>query len=230
MTRPLLTFILASLFFNSSNYAQTELVVPNENELKDDSSFVNGSLGLLRIDTYDQYEWIIFNIDNTIFTSFNFTQQESRTYYDNLNSIVNHFEMFAYKPDYNILIFKSDLNNSDYVVTTKKGEKKFIPIGDVNYKFYTWAEFLLSDRYLSIQDTYTDVEDTPLKFHESPNENSEFVQFEQPGEFLIKAVEVRNDWIRIKREPLVNDTLTPYFGWTKWKEKNKLIIDFWLLL
>jgi len=231
MTRLSLIFIIASLFLGSSTYAQTEREILNENsESKDDSSFVNGSSGLLFIDTYAKNEWIIKNTDNSVFASFNFTQKESRTYYDQLNAVVSPFELFAYKPDYNLLVFKCNLTSSDYLVTTKKGENKFITRENKNYKFYTWAEFLLSDRYLSIQDTYNDFEDTPVKFHKSPNDSSEFVQFEQPGEFLIKAVEVRNDWIRVKRESLVDDNLKPYFGWTKWKENDKLIIDFWFLL
>jgi hypothetical protein len=70
-----------------------------------------------------------------------------------------------------------------------------------------------------------------VKFHESPNDSAKFVQFEKTKEiFLLNAIELQNDWIKVKRESLDSDTLKPYFGWTKWKEKDRLIVDFWFLL
>lgn len=123
------------------------------------------------------------------------------------------------------------MTNSDYLITTKQGETKLITRKSENYKFYTWAEFLLSDRYVSIQDNYNNFENTPLKFYKYPSDTSTFIQFEQPeGLFDLEAVEISNEWIKIKKESMETDTIKPFFGWTKWKDKGRLIIDFWFLL
>ena len=192
---------------------QVETVKAKQTQFEDDSAFVNGSIGLLFIDVFSENEWIIKNDDNSMFASFDFSQEESQSYYEQLDSVVSHFEMFAYKPDYNLIILQCNLSGSDYVVTTRQGESKLITKGNDNYKFLTWAEFLLSDKYLSLTETYTNFEDTPVKFHESPNDSAEFVQFEKTKEiFLLNAIELQNDWIKVKRESLDSDTLKPYFS------------------
>lgn len=95
----------------SSNQVNTkklnEKVEIKKSEFIDDSSIVNGSIGLLCIDTYSKSEWIIKNLDNTIFKSFDFSQPESKNYYKLLDSIINNFELFVYKPDYDIIFFNA---------------------------------------------------------------------------------------------------------------------------
>ena len=252
MKRLLFILIVISLFSCSDGKTQTESSEKLESKINskkvesvtsrervetkhttfiDDSSIVNGSLGLLFVDTYAKNDWIVKNLDGSTFSSFNFSQEESKSYYDKLASIANNFKLFVYKPDYNLLVIQCNLTENDYVIVTKEGESKLITRANENYKFYTWAEFLISDRYVSIKENYNNIEETPIKFYQDSNEKASFSQFEQQDEmFMLKGVEVLYDWVKIKRESLDSDTKKPFYGWTKWREKDKLLIDFWFLL
>ena len=210
---------------------QDKKVEVKQIKLEDDSAFVNGSIGLLFIDVFSGSELIIKNEDNSIFASFDFSQEESQSFYDMLDSVVLDFKLFAYKPDYNLLAFQCNLTDSNYVINTISGESKLITRDNANYNFLTWAEFILSDRYVSLKGTYNDFYDTPLKFFELPNDTANYIQFERyMGLIFINALEIKNEWVKIVRECDDNDTIKPFIGWTKWKEKDKLSVDFWFLL
>ena len=203
----------------------------NEPKFKDDSILVNGFLGLLILENYTEYEWVIKNADSSLFKSFDFGQPESRLYYEQLDSIISDFDLFAYKPDYGLLTIPSNISSDNYEIRSKSGEIKLIPISNKNFKFYTWAEFLLSDNYVSIKNSrWTGFEDELLKFYAEPNDSSEFIQYESKSAYeFTSAVDINGNWIKIKRE-FDSDTLKPVYGWTKWIENEKLLIDFWFLL
>ena len=203
----------------------------NEPKFKDDSILVNGFLGLLILENYTEYEWVIKNADSSLFKSFDFGQPESRLYYEQLDSIISDFDLFAYKPDYGLLTIPSNISSDNYEIRSKSGEIKLIPISNKNFKFYTWAEFLLSDNYVSIKNSrWTGFEDELLKFYAEPNDSSEFIQYESKSAYeFTSAVDINGNWIKIKRE-FDSDTLKPVYGWTKWSEDEKLLIDFWFLL
>lgn len=203
----------------------------NEPKFKDDSILVNGFLGLLILENYTEYEWVIKNADSSLFKSFDFGQPESRLYYEQLDSIISDFDLFAYKPDYGLLTIPSNISSDNYEIRSKSGEIKLIPISNKNFKFYTWAEFLLSDNYVSIKNgRWTGFEDELLKFYAEPNDSSEFIQYESKSAYeFTSAVDINGNWIKIKKE-FDSDTLKPVYGWTKWIEDEKLLIDFWFLL
>jgi hypothetical protein len=202
-----------------------------ETGFQDDSIHVNGFLGLLILKNYTEHEWVINNQDNSFFKSFNFGQPESRVYYEQLDSIVSAFDPFAYKPDYGLLIIPGNVRMPNYEVISKSGEIKLIPFSNKNFEFYTWAQFLLSDNYVSIKDSrWTGSEDELLKFYVEPNDSSDYVRYESKSSYeFTLAVDIKGDWIKIKRE-FDSDTLKPAYGWTKWNEGGKLLIDFWFLL
>ncbi|MCU4155846.1 hypothetical protein J1N10_07640 [Carboxylicivirga sp. A043] len=193
---------------------------------KDDSLVVDGSIGLIVLENYTTGKWIIKNEDNSMFESFDFEQEESQDYYNKLDSVTSHFDLFAYKPDYGLLIIKSNIDKDNYLIETRSYKTKLISKSNTNFKFYTWTEFLLSDQYVSISEHN-------LKFYDLPIDSSEFKIYEASNAnelFAISATEIKTDWIKIKRESLVNDTIKPNDGWTRWCKDGKLIIDFWFLL
>ena len=89
----------------------------------------------------------------------------------------------------------------------------------------------MSDNYVSIKNSrWTGFEDELLKFYAEPNDSSEFIQYESKSAYeFTSAVDINGNWIKIKRE-FDSDTLKPVYGWTKWSEDEKLLIDFWFLL
>lgn len=216
---------------NVDNKETKKEIVSDKKVMVDDSLTVNGVKGLLVYEDYPKGELKIKNKDGSIYTSFDFEMPESDEYYSELDSTLADFDLFTYHPDCGILMFQSNLGSDSYLIQTKSGEIKLIPKSNKHFKYYTWAEFLLSDKYLSIKER-TFNSDESLKYYSIPSDSLNYTTFEEVKNEIItiNAIQVENNWIQIKRESIDNDSLEPFYGWTKWTENNELIIDFWFLL
>jgi len=211
----------------NDSFVETEISKP---QINDDSLIVNDVLGLLLLSDFGKGKWIIRNQDKSVYKSFDFGQPESQTYYNKLDSVISDFDLFTYKPDYGLLTIPSNIGKNCYLIKTKNGNKKLIADSTNDFNFYTWAEFLLSDNYVSIKDYYLNTNEL-IKFHSLPSDTADFEKYKPTNDLsLTRAIEIDSNWIKIKREWIHNDTIAPKVGWTKWTDKGKLRIDFWFLM
>jgi hypothetical protein len=202
--------------------------ISKSDKIEDDSILLNGFLGLLKIDTYSENKLIIQNADQSNFCSVALGQPESQDYYNYLDSIIAPFDLYIYKPDYNLFIIKCNLTKDFYEIKTKSGELKLIS-RDLNYcLFQTWTEFILSDNYVTIAGKNFS---NSLKIFHEPTELSKRIGLEEDiDHFLLNAKSVKKDWVQINAESMDSDTIPSFSGWIKWRNEKELLIDFYFLM
>jgi len=192
----------------------------------DNRLIINGVVGLLNCENvYDSIK--IFNNDNSIFTRFTFKGEDTNEFYNYLDSIVEQFNIYFYKPDYAILIFPSNPKGNLFEIYLKNGNPKFIPKNDKIFKFYTWQEYLLSDAYLSIDDDALINSDHPIYEQKDTLSNTITFKRHENEIYFVKGIEIQENWLKVTCEYENGDKK---YGWTKWYEKNKLLLRFYYLL
>lgn len=194
--------------------------------VQDDSLYLNGTLGLLICkNVYDTIT--ILNRDNSIFTAFTFKGDESRLFYERLDSILRQFKLFAYKSDYALLIFPSNKTKVSFEIFFKNDITKYINLDTELFKFYTWQEFILSDEYISISDENS-------KFYEKADSFSNEIIFKRKQNeiYFIKGIQVVNDWLKVKAEyeNSEGNEMKYKYGWVKWRDSSNILLDFYFLL
>ena len=198
----------------------------DQKTFKDDSVKLNGFLGILRVYNYSAKKLIIQNPDNSIFKTIEFGP-ESEEYYKYLVSAVSQFDMYSFKPDYNLFIFNCNKIKDFYEIKTKDNRSKLISDSSEYCKFQTWTEFLMSDNYVSIGNLNNK---NDFDIFKNPNDSINLQGLNTNlDEYLVKAIGVSGDWINIQAESLKTDTIINA-GWIKWKDNDKLLISFYLLM
>ncbi|PLK44824.1 hypothetical protein [Emticicia sp. TH156] len=107
-----------------------------------------------------------------------------------------------------------------YQVSIGKGQAKFIRKSDKSVKFYTWTDFFLKYDYASLV-----IDKTKNPVREAPDFRSKKVGFIDYESDHISAIKIIGDWMKVK---VVSDCYNckDVYGWVKWKENGKIIINF----
>ena len=127
--------------------------------------------------------------------------------------------------DYSIFIFRYtniEGNWIEVVVNNETMNKKWIQkSGTLNVK--SWEKFLVENT--------TAIEPLiPTEIKAEPHADSKTIR-KSTKEDCFEAVEVKGDWIRLRTNGTLecNEHPTPIkSGWIKWREANKLMINFFL--
>jgi hypothetical protein len=152
---------------------------------------------------------------------------------------INFCSMF-FKPDYGIMHFACLENGKNsYKVLTGFSDQKFLP-KQKGYEFKTWEKYILESFGVRRK-----LEITPMQsLKESPNENSKDLEIPDEHE-LFCPMALKGDWIQVKYDCFYNLESNehegepchnyidkcdkPLTGWIKWKNKNDLLIDIFLM-
>lgn len=152
---------------------------------------------------------------------------------------INFCSVF-HKPDYGIMHFVCiEKSENFYRVLTGFSDQKFLPNRE-DYEFKSWEDYIL-DSY-GIRRALKFKETNFLKME--PLDNSQNITIPD-GHELFCPIEVKGDWVKVKYDCFYNTTDNPYegqlchdyidtcdketIGWLKWRNKNEITIDIFLL-
>ena len=113
-----------------------------------------------------------------------------------------------------------DSNRFKVIVNEDTGLKKHVKKADKNLEFETWEKHILKTFAIEFKE-----KENPLR--ETPNGKLKKVEFSKIEFF--RAVEIKDEWLKVKWdiEPNPNnDSKKTNFGWIKWKEDGKLLIEW----
>ncbi len=115
-----------------------------------------------------------------------------------------------FKPDYNIFYLTCLIENETYY-TINNGNKIYLNKDD--FEFYTWETFF---------ENTTGIGSIDWKLNPILNKpDGDIIDLDINDDFI--AVEKKGDWLKIRNNALNT-------GWIKWRFKNKLLIEVYLLI
>jgi hypothetical protein len=156
---------------------------------------------------------------------------------------INVCSMF-YKPDYGIMHFVC-LSQTDksYKVLTAFDELKYLPKNS-KYEFHPWNNYILQSfgvRRLTEEDGKLA---SGQSLRNKPSDDSKTITIPK-GYEMFCPMEIEGDWIKVKYDCFYNnednkhkvETCQNYItkcdntltGWLKWRNKNELLIDIFLM-
>ena len=179
---------------------------------------MTNSIGVVTIsDDYDNSDHIIelLNDDGSVWNSINLYNEMT---------LIEDFDIIAFKPDYFIFKIKCKEKNRDFyrvVVNEETGLTKRLSISS-KLKLQTWEEYVIdvfsvdfSPSEIPILDK---IDGTPIS--ELPNQNH-----------IIVPKEIKGEWMRIiwtNSDYPTNDSVN-FSGWIKWKKSNKILVTIYHL-
>ncbi len=193
--------------------------LPKEQEKPSKINFrdIENSRGLVAISDkrYEKDSRIrIYNQDGSIWYEYtNSGEDSSRLKFD------ENLLPFRKDADELLLIFDSVSEDDLYyqvVVNEKTGLKKFIRKDDPLFKFGNWEDFTLNCFAVSF-----DSEKNPMR----REINGEIIKDGFQDEFL-HPEEIRGEWLKVKWHPDDDREKPATFGWIRWKEDKKIVINF----
>jgi hypothetical protein len=160
--------------------------------------------------------------------------------YKDFESENPYFCSMYFKPDYGIMYFAciGETANS-YKVLTGFSEYKFLP-KTKDYEFINWKRHILES--FGIRRKIEPTKKQPLR--EKPLESSKEIKIPEGLENLC-PLEIEGDWVKVKYDCFYNSDNNNYegqpchdyidkcnnstTGWIKWREKNVILIDIFLM-
>ncbi len=179
------------------------------------SDTIDGSIGLLTFDAVDGDTVPIQIRDSSDAFIYAFLFGENRNTY----KILSEVEPFACKPENYLLIFSCfnvDSSKFEIRIGAKNTLKKaYIDKNDTRFKFKTWQEHILTEvPFVGFNPT-----ENPLL--DSNNDTAHKISLGVGDDDFIEPVLIQGDWLKVR----FRDHGTERFGWVKWKNHNKLIIE-----
>jgi hypothetical protein len=179
------------------------------------SDTIDGSIGLLTFDAVDGDTIPIQIRDSSGTFIYAFLFGENRNTY----KILNEVEPFACKPENYLLIFSCfnvDSRKYEIHIGAKNTLKKaYVDKNDTRFKFKTWQEHILTEvPFVGFNPT-----ENPLL--DSNNDTAHKITLGVGDDDFIEPVLIQGDWLKVR----FRDHGTERFGWVKWKNHNKLIIE-----
>lgn len=146
----------------------------------------------------------LFNSENQLFEKFSFL------------GINKKIRPFAWQPDNYLLVFrcvKKDKNGYVIISNEESNEIRYINFDDVNFKFETVEEHILS--VFSVE---FDSKSNPVR--SASTDSSNIIPYDD-DEFYFPT-KIKGSWLQIQWGS--EDDLKE--GWIKWKEDNNIVIDW----
>ena len=95
-------------------------------------------------------------------------------------------------------------------------ESLYIALGDSSFKHQSWEEHIVSNVF-SVDIAHKS------DLLESPNKNGISCQGVNWEDIFLKPIIIKNEWLKVMWE---DEKKNKRYGWIKWKEGNKLLIEF----
>jgi hypothetical protein len=204
----------------------------NENECSYDNEVSTLGLGLVIVPSS-------FEIYNDSTLSNRYSNWDMYEDVDNLN-VCPKFS----KPDYGIMHFVCiGVTSKAYKVLINYSDVKYLP-KTKKYEFKTWEQYILQSfgirRLLSNREDNLEI--TSLR--KEPSINSDTIEIPKKHEMFC-PLEVKGDWLKVTYDCFYNDEINQYegepcqnyilkcekplIGWIRWKDKNNLKIEIFLM-
>lgn len=190
--------------------------------LKLDSSVIEGRKGLVVLaDGYNKPNDFLrfYNEDGSFWYEFTFYYDDSDGKFEYENS---EFRPYAFHPDYFLLALKyvdEDASRFKVVVNEEKGLVKYVNKADKNLQFQTWEAHIF--KAFSIE---FDEKENPLR--EMPD--GKIKKFDYSKHQIFSPVEIQGEWLKVDwktESDLDKNQLKTDFGWIRWKQNEKLLIN-----
>lgn len=178
---------------------------------------IENSIGVITLsENYTKNDTVkIYNVDGSLWYKF--------TYYNQKDMELSNKEFipFAFHPDYFLLVLKvTDTIGDNYqvVVNEHNGLKKYVKKNDSTLRFLTWTEHILNNVFAVTFDPNVN----PIR--EMPNNNAREVTFDDTE--IYQPYKIQEDWLQIRW----GDTSRWNYGWIRWKENEKLLIELYYFM
>lgn len=193
-----------------SNNIQEELQIRET-----DIDSIKNTKGLIVLSNrYGKNDFIRFyNEDGSLWYEFTFYYDDSdgKFEYENEN-----FAPFSFHPDYFSLALRcvgEDESRFEVIVNEETGLKKFVRKADKTLKFETLENHILKTFAIDFNRTENPLRKIP---------EGEIKVVDLPKEITFHPVEVKGEWLKVRWDNTKKDT---DFGWIKWKENDKILIE-----
>lgn len=193
-------FSIFSVFLLGLCGGEGKLLNGPPQQFSPESDVVNGAIGVL---TYNQ------KITESVKVSF---LNDDGTVWDIEN---DDFVPFSWHPDYGTLALRCiEIRNDTclVVVDEKRNLMKKYPLSNKGLIFQTWEEHVLSVFSVGFNE-----KENPMR--KGPSVNDEII-FYSMDDFCFPA-HIKGDWLQLTWGPESN----PKYGWIRWKENGKLLIE-----
>lgn len=181
---------------------------------------ISNSLGLLHLidEPSRKNEPIkIYNEDGSLWYEFKITDDEvaQKAFEQN-----EDLRPFRFDLDDFFFYFNRIGENDRYyqvIVNEDTGLKKFVRKDDPKFKAETWQQYILNCNSVGF-----DPQQNPLR--ETPD--GQFVSGEVSEKLIFSPKEIKGDWLKVSWTNSDDPKEKPKFGWIRWRQDKKIVVDF----
>ena len=149
-----------------------------------------------------------------------------------------------FKPDYGILHFVYIKETAKaYQILNCFDEMKYLPKEKGNVAI-SWQDYILNSYGVRRLTTELNKDITYQAIKKSPSDKGETISFPKGLEMLC-PIEIKGDWVKVQYDCFYNQEQNKYegepchsfinkckpaqYGWIKWRERNHILIDIFLM-
>ncbi|MBA3632390.1 MAG: hypothetical protein H0W58_06210 [Acidobacteria bacterium] len=133
-----------------------------------------------------------------------------------------NFLPLAFHPDYFILALKcvaENKNRYEVIVNEETELKKFVKKDDPTLKFQTWEDYITKAFAIDFNQDENPLRETP---------EGKVKDVDLPKEVTFHPVKVEGEWLKVSWDVAKHGD-NAGFGWVKWKENQKLLVELFNL-
>jgi len=222
----LIFFMMVSILFLSCNEGSKSSInqissektksIYDELQIKDT---IDNTIGLLVLSSEFSEDSAItfYNLDNSVWKKF----KHCWTCYDLNQDISSDFDFYAFAPDYFLLVVRvTNVDNKYfYVIVNERGNLiKKVSKNNKNLIFENWQEHL----FKSVTAVDFDINENPLL--KEPDEKAAKIEINYE-KYVFIPIELKGDWLKVRWLENGEEGGEEGYGWIKWKDKNKLMVE-----
>ncbi len=180
---------------------------------------IENSPGLIRIedDFYENNKTIrIYNQDGSVWYEFkasDYVNKDHKVVYPNEN-----FKPFRYGFHESWVYFKCVGDDKTYfhiIVNEGTGLKKYVRKDESLFRFVSWEQYILDCFAIKFG------QENPLR----KNPKGQLIIEDIENNITFHAEEIVGEWIKVRWYEKNNNNNLSKFGWVKWKNKNKIVVQ-----
>ncbi|MBS1808631.1 MAG: hypothetical protein JST84_10610 [Acidobacteria bacterium] len=180
---------------------------------------LQNTLGVIvRSKHYGEHDFIkIYNADGSLWYKFTFYDDDKNGRFPYQN---DSFRPFTFHPSYFLLALKCVRKIKDryeVIVNEETGLKKYVNASDPSLSFETWGQHIL--KVFSVDITRSK---SPLL------KGKQGAKIKLPKDAFLHPVKVEGDWLMVKwviRESTRTEKEKYEYGWVKWRDQQRLLIE-----
>jgi hypothetical protein len=195
---------------------------PTAETALDKNSIQNTKGVIVLSDHYGKNDFVrIYNEDGSLWYEFTYYYEDKNERFERKEDFVP----FAFHPDYFSLALKcvaQDKSRYEVIVNEETGMRKFVKKDDLNLKFETLENHILN----TFSVDFNKKENLLL---DAPNGRVKKVEVALIERF--EPIELKGEWLKVRWSAVTNRKARKKtdFGWIKWKEDDKFLIELFYM-